>query len=159
MCSNISWIQFLVALLVLDVCYYFYVVVAYFRKDIFHRLRSSKQPPAPKMDRPAESSAGPKDLFPQVQALVDEIRALLEGAGTGKADLLEKLRLLLQKYPALRGSPFQATINQLITVEAKTHSGLALEQGDLESLWTTDQPPQEIAHRYPVQETQVRQNG
>jgi hypothetical protein len=142
MCSSISWIQFLVALLLLDVLYYFYVVVAYFRKDIFQRLRSGKQPPAPKMDSQAETESGPKDHFPKVQALVDEIRALLDGVGSGigKADLLEKLRLLLQKYPILLGSPFQPTINQLITLEAKNHCGLALEQDDLDSLWTNIQP-------------------
>ena len=144
MCSRISWFQFLVFLLAADALYYVYIGLRYYRKDWWCRLRSRKQPaPAPvSFPRPAVVPAGisskENDVLPPVQDLVNEIRALLQGIGEGaeKVVLLEKLRLLLQKYPTLHQSPFQPSIKQLIAVETGNHCDVVLDEEDLDGLWS-----------------------
>jgi hypothetical protein len=142
MFSSISWHQFILTILVLIVLYYGYIGVGYYWKDGWYRLTTRKSPaqsPQPTAAPVASSpvSANPNPLLPVVHDLVDEVNALLQAEGhtVDKDNLLGKLRRLLQKYPTVKDTPFQASINQLIYGEIKNQCSLDLEEDDIGSLW------------------------
>jgi deoxyribodipyrimidine photolyase len=142
MCSPISWQQFIITIVVGIVLYYGYVVISYYRKDWWFRLRRAKSPneQPPSAEAPvaaANASSTPNPLLPVVHDLVDEIRALLQAEGntTAKDELLDKLQRLLQKYPALKDTPFQPSISQLIYIESKNRCALDLDEDEVAGLW------------------------
>jgi hypothetical protein len=142
MCSSISWEQFILIIVVVVGLYYGYVGVSYYRKDWLYRL-SGKKPGVASL-QPAQSPAAmpsgvtaANPLLPLVHDVVDEIRALLqaEGSAAVKDDLLDKLRRLLQKYPMLKNTAFQPSINQLIAVDTKSQCSVELVQDEIDGLW------------------------
>jgi hypothetical protein len=142
MCSSISWEQFILTIVVIVGLYYGYVGVSYYRKDWLYRLSGKKSPgssfqpvvPSPAM---ATGVAAANPLLPVVHDVVDEIRALLqaEGSAANKENLLDKLRRLLQKYPTLKNTAFQPSINQLIAVDMKSKCSIELRQDEIGGLW------------------------
>lgn len=70
--------------------------------------------------------------------LVDELNALLLQLDAEKADkeqVAVALRRLLQKYPTLKGSTYQASINHLIDVEAETKCGFHFTAEERLNFW------------------------
>jgi hypothetical protein len=142
MCSSISWEQFILTIVVIVGLYYGYVGVSYYRKDWLYRLSGKKSPgssfqpvvPSPAM---ATGVAAANPLLPVVHDVVDEIRALLqaEGSAANKENLLDKLRRLLQKYPTLRNTAFQPSINQLLAIDCKNHCSMDLDENEIRALW------------------------
>jgi hypothetical protein len=142
MCSSILWEQFILTIVIVLGLYYGYVGVSYYRKDWLYRL-SGKKPggaslqPAPSSAAMPGGAAASSPLLPLVHDLVDEIRALLqaEGVTADKEDLLGKLRRLLQKYPTLKETSFQPSINQLLVIESKNHCSVDLNEKEIRVLW------------------------
>jgi hypothetical protein len=142
MCSSISWEQFILTIVIVLGLYYGYVAVSYYRKDWLYRL-SGKKPgggslePVPSPAAVAGGAAAANPLLPLVHDLVDEIRALLqaEGVTADKEDLLDKLRRLLQKYPTLKETSFQPSINQLVAIDCKNHCSVDLDEPEIRALW------------------------
>ena len=142
MCSSISWEQFILTIIVIVGLYYGYVGVSYYRKDWLYRLTgkkspgSSLQPVVSSLAMPS-GAATANPLLPLVHDVVDEIRALLqaEGSAANKNNLLDKLRRLLQKYPTLKNTAFQPSINQLISVDTKSKCSIELWQDEIGGLW------------------------
>lgn len=78
------------------------------------------------------------DEFPLVHDLVDELNALLLQLNAEKADKEQvdvSLQRLLQKYPTLNGSDYQASINHLIGVETENKCGLHFSAEEILNLW------------------------
>ena len=142
MCSGISWEQFILIVVIVLGLYYGYVGVSYYRKDWLYRL-SGKKPGGAALQTAQSSAATPSGataanpLLPLVHDLVDEIRALLQAKGVtaDKSDLLGKLRRVLQKYPTLRETSFQPSINQLLATECKNHCSVDLDENEIRALW------------------------
>lgn len=142
MCSSISWEQFILTIVVVIGLYYGYVGVSYYRKDWLYRL-SGKRPGGASLQPALSPAAMPggaaaaDPLLPLVHDLVDEIRALLqaEGVTADKEDLLGKLRRLVQKYPSLRETSFQPSINQLVAIDCKNHCSVDLDESEIRALW------------------------
>ena len=142
MCSPISWQQFILSIVVLIVLYYGYVGVSYYRKDWWYKLRRAKpsmgQPPSVTVPAgKASTSPAPNPLLPVVHDLVDEIRALLQAEGNeaDNEELKGKLGRLLQKYPMLKDTPFQASINQLMAINSKSECAVDLSEAEIDALW------------------------
>src|SRR5580704_3940273 len=141
MCSSISWQQFILTIVTILCLYYLYVGVSYFRKDWWYRLRTKKSPilSARPVVTPAMPGAPPtpNPLLPQVYDLVDEIRALLQGMGEGvnKVQLMDRLKALLQKYPALKDTAFQPSINQSISAESKNQCSVDFDEDEIPGCW------------------------
>lgn len=142
MCSSISWEQFILTIVVIVGLYYGYVGVTYYRKDWLYRLTGKKSPGSslhPVVPYPAvpNGPAAANPLLPLVHDVVDEIRALLqaEGSATNKDNLLDKLRRLLQKYPTLKNTAFQSSINQLLVTDCKNHCSMDLDENEIRALW------------------------
>ena len=142
MCSSISWNQFILIIVVVVGLYYGYVGVSCYLKDWLYRLSGNKsggaslqsaQSPAAMPSGAAAASL----LLPLVHDLVDEIRALLqaEGVEADKEDLLGKLHRLLQKYPTLKETSFQPSINQLLAIDCKNHCSVDLDENEIRALW------------------------
>jgi hypothetical protein len=142
MCSSISWEQFILVIVVIVSLYYGYVGVSYYRKDLLYWLTGKKLPSA-SLQPVVSPATMPKDaaaanpLLPLVHDLVDEIRALLqaEGVTADKEGLVGKLSRLLQKYPTLKETSFQPSINQLLTIECKNHCSVDLDENEIRALW------------------------
>jgi hypothetical protein len=142
MCSSISWRQFILAIIIIVGLYYLYIGVSYYRKDWLYRLSAKKSPnlsprPVASPTAIAAVSPEPNPLLPLVHDLVDEIRAFLNAAGTieDKETFLTKLRQLIQKYPSLKDTAFQPSINQLIAIDTKSQCSLELEEEEIDGLW------------------------
>jgi len=142
MCSSISWEQFILTFIVIVGLYYLYVGVSYYRKDWLYRLRGKKSPnvsPRPVASPAATAAVSPKPnpLLPLVHDLVDEIRAFLNAAGKieDKETFLTKLRQLIQKYPTLKDTAFQPSINQLIAIDTKGQCSVELAEDEIDGLW------------------------
>lgn len=78
------------------------------------------------------------DLSPDVHDFVDELNALLlQSAAESmiKATLSTSINTLLQKYEALKGSPFQPAIMNLIAVEAENKCNIHFDAEELVALW------------------------
>jgi hypothetical protein len=143
MFSSISWHQFILTIIVFVTLYYAYVGIGYYRNDWWRHLTTKKSAKQSVQQAPASApvapgaSAMPNPLLPMVYDLVDEIRALLQGMekDVGKAQLLDKLTALLQKYPALKDTAFQASINQLIAVDSKNECSIDLFADEIEGCW------------------------
>lgn len=142
MFSSISWEQFILSTVVALGLYYSWVGFSYYRKDWLYRLSgkraggASLQPAQSSVATPGGAAAA-NPLLPLVHDLVDEIRAFLqaEGVTAGKEDLKGKLRRLLQKYPTLKETSFQPSINQLIAIDSKNHCSVDLDENEIRALW------------------------
>lgn len=78
------------------------------------------------------------DLSPDVHDFVDELNALLlQSAAESmiKETLSISINALLQKYEALKGSPFQPAIINLIAVEAENKCNIHFDADGLAALW------------------------
>jgi hypothetical protein len=142
MCSSISWEQFILTIVIIVGLYYGYIGVSYYRKDWLYRVKGKKAlrsatPPVVSPTAAAAFFPEPNLLLPLVHDLVDEIRAFLHTAGKieDKESFLAKLRQLIQKYPTLKDTAFQPSINQLIAIDTKCQCSVELEEDEIDGLW------------------------
>jgi hypothetical protein len=142
----ISWSSYLTVSFLLLLFYYSAVVLLYFRKDIALRLKKGKASvPQPSADsvlfaEPIRQQGNKLDAASAapMHSLVDEIQAYINQAGQQGADKGEvtiSIKKLLQKYPAIKGSIFQAGITNLIAVIAEDKCAIHFNADELRGLW------------------------
>lgn len=146
----ITWGHYVGAVTVLLGLYYGIILILY----------KSKKNPVKRLRQPAGEKAKPEMpgdqvLFPEkeggsssfdaasgapVHSLVDELQAYVSQAGKQQAsqeEVLDTLRLILQKYPHIPGSIFQNGINNLIEVIVESNCGFRLHADEIGELWET----------------------
>lgn len=122
--------------------YYIIVWLLYFTKKhavqtSTHQQTSLFVEPAAKNNVAVSNNTEP-DLSPDVHDFVDELNALLlQSAAESmiKATLSTSINTLLQKYEALKGSPFQPAIMNLIAVEVENKCNIHFDADELAALW------------------------
>ncbi|QJB29918.1 hypothetical protein HF329_00780 [Chitinophaga oryzae] len=147
MLSSFSWAgYFTVAALFIGI-YYCVVILRYSRRDITkpasRRQREEEDLPDPQLslfnEGPEDlSSVNPADLFTPALGLSARIREVISKASAeqySKAGLVLILRKLIAEYPALKGTPFQVAINNVIITESKAMGSAGLSEGDVDLLW------------------------
>lgn len=165
MINNISWTSYWYALFLLLVIYYAFVLWYYYRKYLFQLISNKfgkrKFQVATTITSPSGILDGAKknghefqpishstvtqsqeqpscEISAMYQALSDEIRAYLQQASTADADneeLLISIQQILRKYPAIKNSAFQQSIDFLIVFELKNKCSTYLSIEEVSSLW------------------------
>jgi hypothetical protein len=154
MFTEISWNSYITIMIVLLAGYYLFMGWRYYRTDIL-QLFSGRR--FTKTDSSGFSAPGPsikpdqgshkinmqeafekQDLFQIAQSLSDEIRAYLNEAGSNKIqkeEALKSLKIIVAKYPALKGSPFREFIQQVTEKEFETNCSVRLSEEEISELW------------------------
>lgn len=143
----ISWTNYLVTVIAFLLFYYFIVLILFYREDIKRRFQTGKLS-VPLTDTTRMSFAGTLDRADEFNAssaapmhsLVDELQAFVSQSGeqgTSKEELSGSLKILLQKYPAIKGSLFQEGITNLIAVISENNCAVHFSAEELSDLWKT----------------------
>jgi hypothetical protein len=131
MINNISWGSYWSALTVLLFIYYAYVLLRYYRKDIYSRVVAS---PSTQLRKEVENETS----LPIIQTLTDEITAYLEQAGIAgakKQEIVFALQQIALKHKSLKNSEYQSAINTLIQFECKEKCAIHLSEEEIGQVW------------------------
>jgi hypothetical protein len=143
MINNISWASYWTALTILLLFYYAGVLALFYLHDI-RQLLSGK---GKLLTVSAATDQGfheetPEDEMPElpreIEALANEMTAFLEQAkyaGSVKEEILYGTQQILKKYPTMKGSSFQESINKLLEFEAKSKCAIHLSHEELRQVW------------------------
>jgi hypothetical protein len=162
MLSNISWTGYGYTLTFILLIYYAVIITLYFKGDIetWFRRKLSFTASGKLLPQVSKTEVKPEsfqqELFPLeenetlpenkgegatiaiIGSSVDEIRAYIVQIGRGRfvrEKVLYGLQRILKKYPALKGSPFQATVTHLIIVELENNCSIALSLEEVNAVW------------------------
>jgi len=156
MFTQISWSNYITVVALLLAGYYLIIGYLYYRSDILNLLLGRKiiqfgntsltatqtdplHKPVLRFNKAhVENAFEKQNLFPAVQSLSDEIQAFLNEAGRNKLnkeDVLPPLQLLLAKYPILKDSSFQESMQNIIETECIANCSIHLSEEDLNKLW------------------------
>ena len=156
MFTNISWTNYLVAVLLLLTIYYLFVGVRYYSADL-KDLFSGKQNPDFRTalsndtdgenilrteenytnERPAFAITTDDD-FAEVEHLIDRLKSVIADASGKKLipqEFRQYLQLVLQEYPNIRKSPIRSSINELVASECEKYGAVTLSDDEVELLW------------------------
>jgi hypothetical protein len=131
MFTEISWSSYIVTVLLLSTGYYLFIGYRYYRHDILQLISGKKV-------TTNDVVAANQNPEPLIQSFSDEIRAFMEQAGKNeldKKDIIQSLHLLLKKYPTLKDSAFQESIQNLIINECTSYCSIHLSEEELSVLW------------------------
>ena len=131
MINNISWGSYWSALTVLLFIYYAYVLLRYYRKDIYGRMASSSS-----IQRGKEFES--ESSLPIVQGFTDEITAYLEQASYGgaiKQEIVFALQQIALKYKSLKNSEYQTAVDSLIQLECGNKCAIHLSEEEIRQVW------------------------
>lgn len=155
MIKNISWSEYLVAVGFLSAVYYLIVGIRYFSDDIRQLLPGKRKvrTVAPAGSNNSQSYLAEKqqnnreihglddtsdDEFTAVKTLIDRLITAIEDASARRLipqEFRQYLCNILKKYPSLKDSPFQSSVNNLIVSECQKYEGVILTIEDVETLW------------------------
>ena len=135
MFKSISWLDFFVFTGVVIGGYYIVILLRYFGRDISHWI--GRRANVPVMEEHLPDGGFPSDLMSIVHDLVDEVDAFFRAAGKGlsKEEILVKLSYILKKYPAVKGSILQESVDQLLRTQSNQFCDVNLEEEELAELW------------------------
>jgi len=131
MFTQISWSSYIVTVLLLSAIYYLFIGYWYYRDDLL-QLVSGKRITT------NDNVVSMQRHQPLEQSFSDEVRAFMNEAGENKMskkDIIQSLQLLLQKYPTLKNSASQESIQNLIVNECTTYCSIHLSDEELSVLW------------------------
>lgn len=127
MLHSISWGRYCTALVLLLGIYYGYVFWKYYRHELFA-----------KRDHAASEESPDDEMLPDVQSLNDEIAAYVRQAAMThavKPEILFALQRIIRKYPAVKDSPYQQSVNRLLRMECRDQCALHLDETELKQVW------------------------
>jgi hypothetical protein len=141
MLQSISWIQFVVFLLIATTVYYLAIFIIYFK--LLKSLVAIFSPGNPGSKNNAASYDGddaddPDHLLDQVSKLTSGIKGNIMEAASGhfvREEFLYSLKSMLNQYPALKSTGFQTGINLIIAESTEKKYGIMLSELELNSLW------------------------
>lgn len=155
MINNISWQGYWITLAITVSFYYAFVAFFYYKAELLHwfsNRMSAKENHLSVANRvkgqtelfspPAlsEEDQDAPELPPVVSSLIDEIQAFFEGTEANqytKEALLQSLMQLVQKYPGVKGSAYQYSVNNLIQFLSKETSSLQLSVDEINGVWSS----------------------
>jgi hypothetical protein len=151
MLNKITWSSFLILLALIIIGYYLYVLIVYYRKDIFSVRSTNKKSfeqttrsgnsiknktiqreILPVTEKPADES------FTLVHELLEDLKDLFLKASRTKMvkeELLQAIRTKLKTYPGIGETELQEDIKTHIVMEAKDQCGLEISPVDMKQIW------------------------
>ena len=134
MLNEIAWQTFWLAIMTVFVLYYSVIYWFYFRGNAisFH----PKHPGVIESSDAGISRVQEEDII--VHACLDEISAFIEEKKkyrTVKADVLNGLQHIFQKYPSIKGSSYQEAIQKVIATQCTNSCGIQIDCDDIGKVW------------------------
>jgi len=141
MLSNVSWSEYLAAVVILLVLYYVIIGLKYYRKEITSLLSGklpNKDNTSKNVLKSPEGRQQDAPSFDELEAVVNDLRySILDKAGNPaiKAELLGQLKQRLASYAGLRRPAYRVAINNYIITHAKEICGVVFSESELEAAW------------------------
>lgn len=152
MLSKISWSSLIWILIPVLAFYYVYVIIAYFRKEIFsfgvnnkkltgsegHHKNLLKSETSDFTKASRESGDSNDNSITLVHELLDDLKTLFIHAAREKMikeELIQAINSKLKTYPGLAGTDLVEDIDTHIAQEVKERCSLDLLPGDLKRIW------------------------
>ena len=159
MFTNISWTNYIIFVVLLLAAWYIIIGLKFYFRDLqnilsgktnlafrgIHKEYSSDKSEEIKISGPSEfhRKSFPNEeetdkLFQEAEELTSKLKDAISDAASknyNKEEFTFLLQLTLKEYPALKGSPFQVAINNLIASECDKHSFIRLSAVELGMLW------------------------
>ena len=153
MLNKFSWSSFIWILVLAVVVYYLYVLIAYYRKDIFLFGTINKKPFEVKNKNKSSlynkslhdenSSMEPEitgeESFTVVHELLEDLKELFLTASKKKMvkeELIQAIGSKLKTYPSLRETDLVEDINTHLILESKEKCQLDLLPEDIKQIWS-----------------------
>ncbi|WEK21353.1 MAG: hypothetical protein P0Y49_09385 [Candidatus Pedobacter colombiensis] len=141
--TNITWPQYLLAMVVLAAIYYTVVFLLYFRKDLSKKIKSARQGNEEYPEEELENNAqdAPEDsqgeLMDHLESTVYDIEhSILEpGKKATKQELLEQLQTRVASFGGLSRPGYRYALNNFIIEKAKENCGADFSEEELEAAW------------------------
>lgn len=136
MFHSVSWQQYIIFILVLLFVYYVYILLRYYRNELFHLLKGVKKLPAI-----LEENRNNKTLSPgnaKLNELLEELKILFQLASQRKypkEELMMALQLKLREYDQFKNTPFEIAVNNFIAEESENQCSIHLSVEDQRVLW------------------------
>ena len=156
MFTNISWTDYILAVLLLLTIYYLFVGVRYYSvdlKDLVSGKRKLKFRAALPNDKDGENILTTEENYPnespafqtttdddftEVEHLIDRLKSVIADASGKKLisqEFKQYLHLVLQEYPNIQNSPIRSSINELVASECEKYGAVSLSDDEVEMLW------------------------
>ncbi len=140
MLSGISWIQYLVFLIIVTTVYYIIVFFIFYRKDFFAYINKSGKTLSDgeitiSGDNIGEASirnaTDPSELQHEIQLLLKEAAA----KKLIKEEIIMSLQILLGPYHSLQSNPLKETINNYIITQTENICSIHLDAESIDQVW------------------------
>lgn len=158
MFTNISWGNYIVAVVLLLASWYLFIGLRFYFDDIkeivigkrklhFRRLGNTNYQETQSELHYQDSSQGilPEATFGEfdttfldVDALVEQLKDIVTDAAKRKLlkqEFIDHLRLVLKEYPSVKNSAFSSSVSELIVSECGRLESITLTQREAEGLW------------------------
>lgn len=157
MFTNITWTNYMVVIILLLAVYYILVGIQFYYHDLkflASRRKLNLQLQSNRLSEPGNSNqwlqtqpqvfetqnpvATTEDFFQEVEHLAGRLKEAIKEAASKKPlkqEFSRYLQLILKEYPALKTSPFQSAINELITSECAKYGSTILSEDEVVKLW------------------------
>lgn len=141
MFTNISWSSYITFMIIVSAVYYLVIGFQFYRSDVLKVISGTKPASVPVL---SSHQAGLKeafenqDIFRLAQSLADEVQAYLKEAGRNKIskqDVVQSLKSLPARYPAIKDSSFKDMIQNLMITECETNCSIHLSEQELSEIW------------------------
>ena len=135
MLSSVSWRDLIVTLVVLVIVYYAVIIALFFRNDIISIVKSGSWK-FPKEDPKAVVKE--PELFAGINELLEDLKAVFHTSLTStyhKEELMQALSSTLKDHQQLKGTEFEAAINQHIIQTAESSCAIFLDETDIKQIW------------------------
>jgi len=137
----VSWHEFMIAIIVILVVYYFAIIAFFYRYGIMKILREG----LPKKERevahpvmPGPQQATEPVLFAGINDLLEELQAVFENAAEKhyhREELMQALQSCLKNFRQLKDTEFEAAAARHIIHSAESLCNITLEGTDIKRLW------------------------
>lgn len=131
MFTQISWSSYILTVLLLSAVYYLFIGYRYYRDDLLQLVSGKRL-----TTHDFVSTAFRQE--PLEKSFSDEVRAFMNEAGKNKMskkDIMKSLQLLFKKYPTLKDTASQESIQNLIVNEYASYCSIHLSYEELSGLW------------------------
>ncbi|WP_423147804.1 hypothetical protein [Rubrolithibacter danxiaensis] len=155
MFTNITWTNYFIVIILLLTIYYLFVGIWFYYQDLKNLVDKRKLQVTPDLNKPLSCYSNNTKLdqsesfensvqstednpFQEVEHLVSRLKEAVKDASDKKAlkqEFSQYLYLILKEYPALKISPFQSAINELITSECAKYGSIILSEDEVVKLW------------------------
>jgi len=160
MFTNISWTNYIIVVILLLVIYYVFIAIRFYSGELQNLLAGRRKlqlhPVHDELSSEPDNNIEyeqvqpelfsaqnsfvetPDDTFQEVEHLIGRLKDAIEEASSKKyikEEFSLHLQLILKEYPALKNSPFQSAINELIMSECAKHGSIMLSEDEIVMLW------------------------